>query len=820
MKKAASNYKKRFLFKKDFYKYTSCISFILLSIILNFNFCTNANCQEYLSLPESDKVDLDDITNGLDSFNEELQFYQIEQTVVSASKRSQSVTEAPAAITIITSNQIRNSGAVSLSEVFRRVPNMDVYYITSFHSTIGIRTESTESNDTILVMIDWREINIDSFGLPLWEAIPITLSDIDRIEIIRGPASTLHGANAFNGIINIITKQPDKPFKMSFDFKAGEFNSTYASIQALGKQGNFSYRLSAGYDTTDSYSDAPRLGRKVGKANGFVNYLINRKSNLSFDIGHSESQGIITFLTGDNNIERLQQSYLRTEYSNGNFKFRSYINRFAFVKGHGDFDFNAYTDTQDEAALGYELINGNEDIMGELVTVKSVKDQVLSWDAEALYDMVPIPNSVLTLGIQTRRTSLTVDTKADYLRVKPPVEWRLGTFFNFEYKPVVGLIFTAGLRSDINTLARNILNPRLNVTWSPVYEHTFRLGYIQAFRKPSMLNHSFKINLRKTENSTNEMLDLAYTESPRENPTYLVQQVMQNSIGKKDLDSEKVYGIDAGYLARLFKAKLRLNLDVYYYFFRDFIEFPSSKDDIILSKGCINKIDPIDKGICEASAVQTFQNVQSPVDAYGVEFTASYSILKSLNYWFNASYRQVNNVTKRWPWSENSSTHYEQWSNEKNLETEDAYSYYKLVDYVPFWHFNSGIEYHQESGLQFSLLGHYVSAIGSYFLRGTDSALLPTHFYYIKPVLIINTFISYCFNLNNYKFETGLMGENLLDSNQREQAGSTKIGVDGNIYGQDPGSLGLNEVDYANYKTAIGAEKHRRKVMAFIRGEF
>jgi iron complex outermembrane receptor protein len=126
--------------------------------------------------------------------------------VVSASKKQETVAEAPAAVYVITKEDIARSGMTSVPELLRMAPGVEVARSSSNTWAISIRGFNQPLADKILVMIDGRTVYNPLFAGTFWEAQDVPLDNIERIEVIRGPGGTLWGANAVNGVINIITK--------------------------------------------------------------------------------------------------------------------------------------------------------------------------------------------------------------------------------------------------------------------------------------------------------------------------------------------------------------------------------------------------------------------------------------------------------------------------------------------------------------------------------------------------------------------------------------------------------------------------------------
>jgi iron complex outermembrane recepter protein len=126
--------------------------------------------------------------------------------VTSVSKKAERLTEAPAAIFVMTAEDIRRSGYTTIADALRLVPGLQVGRINSHNWAIGARGFNELYANKLLVLIDGRSVYTPLFSGVYWDVQDVVLEDIDRIEVIRGPGATLWGANAVNGVINITTK--------------------------------------------------------------------------------------------------------------------------------------------------------------------------------------------------------------------------------------------------------------------------------------------------------------------------------------------------------------------------------------------------------------------------------------------------------------------------------------------------------------------------------------------------------------------------------------------------------------------------------------
>ncbi|HKV05736.1 MAG TPA: TonB-dependent receptor [Candidatus Acidoferrales bacterium] len=126
--------------------------------------------------------------------------------VTTAAKEPEQVWKTPAAIYVLTQEDIRRSGATSIPELLRWVPGVEVARVDSDHWSVGIRGFGSQFSKSVLVLIDGRSVYSPLFSGVYWNVQNVMLEDVERIEVIRGPGGTIWGANAFNGVINIITK--------------------------------------------------------------------------------------------------------------------------------------------------------------------------------------------------------------------------------------------------------------------------------------------------------------------------------------------------------------------------------------------------------------------------------------------------------------------------------------------------------------------------------------------------------------------------------------------------------------------------------------
>ncbi|MBC8208985.1 MAG: TonB-dependent receptor plug domain-containing protein, partial [Desulfobulbaceae bacterium] len=126
--------------------------------------------------------------------------------VTSVSGKGQNLSDSAAAIFVITQDDLKRSGVTNIPDALRMVPGLNVSRIDSNKWAVNSRGANSRFANKLLVMIDGRSVYTNAYSGVYWEVQDVLLEDVDRIEVIRGPGATLWGANAVNGVINIITR--------------------------------------------------------------------------------------------------------------------------------------------------------------------------------------------------------------------------------------------------------------------------------------------------------------------------------------------------------------------------------------------------------------------------------------------------------------------------------------------------------------------------------------------------------------------------------------------------------------------------------------
>jgi outer membrane receptor protein involved in Fe transport len=451
-----------------------------------------------------------------------------EITVESASKAETTLVNAPATMSVVTSRTIETSPAQTYADLLRSVPGMNVIQMSARDMNLTTRQATSTLNNSQLVLVDGRSVYLDFFGLVLWDFVPTATSgDIKQIEVVRGPASVVWGANALSGVVNVITKSPRENEGLGVNLSAGFFNRDGGSREADGAgyhySGSFSfadavsdrwsYKLSAGYLNSDPYSrpvgtvplachplgvdpcraadgsalpggypvgGAPYPKEEVGGGN-FVNsgtsqprfdlrldQDLRRGGRITYQGGYAATDGIIHTGIGPFDIQSdSYMAYGRVLYTRNALRIGAFGN---FV---------------DANAPNLLLVDPDslppEGGVPEPV-VLGFKTQ--SYDVELGNTNVLGGKHLLTYGGNYRRNNFEIT-------LAPGAEDRneFGCYVQDEFF-VDRFRLAAGVRADkFGNLEDWIFSPRASVMFKPTPDHSIRASYNRAFRSPSVINN-------------------------------------------------------------------------------------------------------------------------------------------------------------------------------------------------------------------------------------------------------------------------------------------------------------------------------------------
>ena len=211
---------------------------------------------------------------------------RLDEFVVTATRLPTPIEEVASAISVVTRADIERRQYQTLDEALNAVPGLAVVRLGPRGTVTSVFTRGTESNHT-LVLLDGIEITDPSTPDGAFNFSNLLLDDVDRIEIVRGPHSTLYGSDALGGVVNIITRRGDGPFRVRAGFESGTQRTFIERAGVSGSRGRLSYRLSAQHILTDGESVTPSRLRPAGAADeddGFENASVSGRVGFATDL--------------------------------------------------------------------------------------------------------------------------------------------------------------------------------------------------------------------------------------------------------------------------------------------------------------------------------------------------------------------------------------------------------------------------------------------------------------------------------------------------------------------------------------------------------
>jgi len=280
---------------------------VMLLLVLAFPVCGLLEAQE---IP-GDEVSAEKTP---DSKKEETKRTFKDEVVVTADRQERKSSTTPAAVSVITAEEIKNRQPEKMADLFKELPSVDVKGDGPFRGLPVIRGLSS---NRVLILVDGQRLN-NSRESTLFAGIQpglVDLSEVDRIEVLRGPASVLYGSDAMGGVINIITKKPDlgaREFTMHHNFgyeygSAADSSQAHADIRGSGK--GYGFNLSLGWETAGDYK-APK---DAARSPYFAPYVLPDGTVPNSGMDQTSAQGGFRMVTGKTGLFRTNFEIVRTD---------------------------------------------------------------------------------------------------------------------------------------------------------------------------------------------------------------------------------------------------------------------------------------------------------------------------------------------------------------------------------------------------------------------------------------------------------------------------------------------------------------------------
>jgi iron complex outermembrane receptor protein len=395
--------------------------------------------------------------------------------VTSVGKKSQPLSSAAAAIYVITQEDIRRSGASTIPELLRMVPGLDVAQSDSRHWAVSARGFNSVYAAKLLVLVDGRSVYSPVFSGVLWDQLDVPLQDIERIEVIRGPGGTIWGANAVNGVINIITKKTKDTQGPSITAGTGSDVQADGTLQYGGRIGEAAdYRLYAkGFDRPGFVSPTGAdLGDswRGGSVGGRLDWTASPRDSLSFSGQYyrqrMENPLELPSLVGPPVETRLVQ------HNAGGHALVEWSHRFSEASQTTLQAFFNRVDYQDAAS-------------GEATD---------TWDVEFRHHLLAGARHDLVWGGGYRRV-FNEAAASPYLTMTPirGSEAIFNGFVQDEFALTPSLHLIGGVKLEHNTFTGWENEPSLRVAWEPARSQTLWASVSRAVRVPSFADENIRL---------------------------------------------------------------------------------------------------------------------------------------------------------------------------------------------------------------------------------------------------------------------------------------------------------------------------------------
>jgi outer membrane receptor protein involved in Fe transport len=430
-----------------------------------------------------------------------------ETVVVSASKTEEKLVNAPATMTVIGAQTIQSAPSQNFAELLRAVPGMNLTQVSARDINVTSRGATSTLATGQLALLDGRSLYQDFFGFVMWDFLPVNLNEIKQVEVIRGPASAVWGANALYGVVNVITKAPREMPGTSFTLGVGGFDrSTSSKDQSAGTlfyvsgthaqalNDRWAFKVSGGAYTQDplarpsgtipcdnpqvcsgtkaQYPNFSNQGTSQPKFDGRLDYDYPDGKRLSFSGGVAGTDGIMHSGIGPFDINRGSvMSYGKVNFTNKAFRAAAFTN---ILDGDAT---NLLTVDPTGNPIGFNFKTKTVDV--ELSNVNTfAQKHVVTYGGNLRYNTFDLSIAPLS----NNRTEG-------------------GAFVQDEIFLSNTLRLVAGARVDrFDYLDNVVFSPRVTLMMKPHEDHTLRLSYNRAYRSPSVINNFLDVTIAEPIN--------------------------------------------------------------------------------------------------------------------------------------------------------------------------------------------------------------------------------------------------------------------------------------------------------------------------------
>jgi outer membrane receptor for ferrienterochelin and colicins len=486
-------------------------------------------------------------------------------TVYSASRRVERIVEAPAAVTVVTEAELRaESPTGQLPKVLETAPGVDFTQSGLYDFNFNARGFNSSLNRRILTLIDGRDPSVPFLGAQEWAALSFPIDEMASVELVRGPGSALYGANAFNGVLNMVTKQPRYSPGGKVQLSGGDLGTGRLDFRHAGPiTGDWFYRVVGGYQQSDDFTRSRNAGVEYGinPAGCTVTtpgclpreavplaltdvevlytglrldrYFEEDAAAFTAEGGYATLEGP-TFQTGIGRVQvtDVQRPWLRLNYNRPHWNLLGYWDA-------------RNADNQVALGTGRPLYEDSHNTHGEIQT---------NWD------LFGGRARFVGGGAYNQQEVDTADPQGNHtLMLEAKSEHQQALFGQVDFNILSNLKAVLAARWDDSTLHDPEFSPKASLVYTFLENHSIRLNYNEAFQVPNysefflFVPAGAPVNLSAIETGLGPLLGgvpLGFGAVP----------VL--AIGNENLEVEQITSNEIGY-SGIFGGKLYVTLDYY-----------------------------------------------------------------------------------------------------------------------------------------------------------------------------------------------------------------------------------------------------------------
>ncbi len=533
------------------------------------------NWKEY----ESDTISLNAGETIVHNITLEQKVFKFSDIIVyGATKTAEKITESPAAVTVMYPPDIHRAARRNqIARALEATPGVDILQNGATDFIVNTRGFNSGLNRRILVLQDGRNVAMPLLDAQEWNSFALPLDEFKRVELVRGPAASLYGTNAFNGVLNLTSYAPHEIQGTKISFLAGDYQTLRADLRHAGIVNNFEYKVTAGYSKSLNYSKSrttpeeleyPGLALERRPVNPEdretfayygtlrMDYNLTDEKKFVLEGGYSRSGNeMYVFGLGRTLVKDAERPWVRAAYNSPR------------INVHAHF-MNRYVPEKMWLMVpNAPLLDNSKDVFAEFQhNFFAGEDLHIVWGLSEQYQY-----------IQTYGTSIPEAVTQWYTGLYAQADWHINHLLNL----------VASARMDYSSIYHTQFSPRLALVLTPIEDHSFRISVGRAFQRPNYSelyrftpdapaftplpdgNPGPPINFDLVEKQIADSI-AALSGQPAPDLNLNLNSKRANALGNDKLNVEENIGFEFGYKG-IINEQIFFTCDLYYNIMNDFI---------------------------------------------------------------------------------------------------------------------------------------------------------------------------------------------------------------------------------------------------------